>query len=370
MKILHLLYESKGDYFGIGGVGVRAYKIYSQLRDRHDITFLCKSYPNAEDKEIEGIKHLFVGSKSQSFTKTLLAYALEASRFVRRYGSHYDVIVEEFSPAIPTLLFLYRERPLILQIQGYTGKNYFEKYGFLKALTLFSLENYIPRFYKNVISVSEPTVKRYRLREDVSLCIIPNGIDKYLLRHPEGSEDYILYLGRIDIHHKGIDILLRAYDYLCREYDVPLILAGDFRDKRPFYQLIDQLNERTRDNIKVLGWVDGNAKIDLLRNSMFVVMPSRYETQGIVALEAMACAKPLVVSDIAELSYVVECGAGWSFESHDPVSLSNVMRRMLLSEDRRLMGRKGRHWVSSLTWESMALRFERFLLDTMKDYNK
>ncbi len=35
MKILHLLYESKGDYFGIGGVGVRAYEIYKYLPARH-----------------------------------------------------------------------------------------------------------------------------------------------------------------------------------------------------------------------------------------------------------------------------------------------------------------------------------------------
>ncbi len=30
MKILHLLYESKGDLFGIGGVGIRAYQIYKE----------------------------------------------------------------------------------------------------------------------------------------------------------------------------------------------------------------------------------------------------------------------------------------------------------------------------------------------------
>jgi len=55
MRILHLLYESKSDYFGIGGVATRAYEIYRYLRERHDITLLCKRCPGAEDGEINGL---------------------------------------------------------------------------------------------------------------------------------------------------------------------------------------------------------------------------------------------------------------------------------------------------------------------------
>lgn len=117
MKILHLLYESKGDYFGIGGVGIRAYEIYSHLRDRHDITLLCKKYPEAKDKEIEGLKHIFVGTESKSLTTTLLSYAYHAALFVKRHGERFDVIIEEFSPAIPTFLHVFTKKPIILQVQ-------------------------------------------------------------------------------------------------------------------------------------------------------------------------------------------------------------------------------------------------------------
>ena len=139
MKILHLLYESKGDYFGIGGVGIRAYEIYGRLKDRHDITLLCKKYPGAVDGYKEGVKHVFVGTESRGLTKTLLSYAWQALLFARKYGKEFDIIIEEFSPGIPTFLHFFSGRPLVLQIQGYTGIKYFEKYNIFYSFVLYIL---------------------------------------------------------------------------------------------------------------------------------------------------------------------------------------------------------------------------------------
>ena len=86
MRILHILYESEGDSFGIGGVGIRAYEIYRRLKDRNEITLLCKKYPGAKDGVREGLRHVFAGTESSSLTKTLLSYAFEAARYVRRKG--------------------------------------------------------------------------------------------------------------------------------------------------------------------------------------------------------------------------------------------------------------------------------------------
>lgn len=367
MRVLHLLYESKGDYFGLGGVGVRAYEIYSRLKGRMDVTLLCKRYPGAMDSEIEGLRHIFVGSEGRSFTRSLISYSLEAARFVHRWGEQYDIIVEEFSPAIPTLLFFYKKRPLVLQIQGYTGSKYFKKYLFPKAMVLAWFERLFPRMYKAVISVSDTTLKRYSLKKGALVRVIPNGIAGELLTLPIVSGDYILYLGRLDLYNKGIDLLLQAYSKLCKEIDrLPLVIAGDFRDSGPVMRLIDSLPEGVRNNIKMTGWVGGKEKVELLRDAMMVVVPSRHETQGIVALEAMASAKPLIVSNIPELQYVVEAGAGVSFESEDPEDLFMKMKQVLSSNNRQVMGDKGRSWVKSFAWEDIALKYEDFLLKVIK----
>ncbi|MBF0344025.1 MAG: glycosyltransferase family 4 protein [Nitrospirae bacterium] len=379
MKILHLLYESKGDYFGIGGVGIRAYEIYGRLRQRHDITLLCRSYPGAVDGLIEGLRHIFVGAQSKNFLKALLSYAYHASLYVRRHGREYDVIVEEFSPAVPMFLGSYRDRPLVLQVQGHTGKQYFDKYSMFYAAPLYLMEKYRVIAYRNVIFVSEAAKARYRLKNNCNATVISNGISESLLEDaPEccnlstsHQPPYILYLGRIDIHHKGLDVLLGGYEGLCSVFpEIGLIIAGNGRDMGKLTSMLKDLPDTVRNNIQCTGWVDGQRKAALLKDALFVVAPSRYETQNIVVLEALACGKAVVVSGIPELQYAVNCGAGLSFVSENTRALTAAMQQ-LITEGRSKglieeMGVKGRQWVSDYTWDRVASAYEKYLHDSVQ----
>ncbi len=374
MKILHLLYESKGDYFGIGGVGIRSYEIYKHLKEHHDITLLCKKYPGAIDADIEELKHVFVGTESKSLTKTLLSYAFHAASFVRKHGNEFDIIIEEFSPAIPTFLHRSTEKPIVLQIQGYTGRSYFKKYNPVYALFLYLMEYLRPRFYENFIFISGETVKKLlpSLRPPLTtggwvhgkryIAAIPNGISPELLETYPDEGDYILYLGRIDVYGKGLDILLRAYSMFLRSFpSVKLIIAGDGRDMKQFEEELQKLPENERKNIDLSGWISGERKREVLRKAKYVVLPSRHEVQGITALEAMASSKAVIVSDIPELSYVVQRGAGISFESGNSSSLAQSMKTLMQKDERKSMGEMGRSWVAQFTWDKIAKEYENFL---------
>ena len=362
MKILHLLYESKGDYFGIGGVGIRAYEIYKHLSSRHDITLLCKKYPGARDKEIEGLKHVFVGAETGNLTRTLLSYAFSAAQFVREHGNEFDIIIEEFSPAIPTFLHAWTKKPLILQIQGYTGSLYFRKYNPFYALVLCGLEQVRPRFYRHLIFISDQTANKYSLKRTVNHIIISNGVsDEFLLVAP-GEGDYVLYLGRIDIYGKGLDLLIRAYrEFFEVSPHIRLVIAGDGRDMDRFKGLLHGFPDAVRKNIEMIGWVSGNTKKEILQNAIFTVFPSRHEVQPISVLEAMACEKAVLVSDIPEFSFVTEHGAGIAFRSGDPVSLAQSMKDMAFSDMREEMGKRAREFVEDRTWDSIAMVYEQFL---------
>ncbi len=164
-----------------------------------------------------------------------MSYAYHASRFVKRHGDEYDIIVEDFSPAIPTFLHAFTKKPVILQVQGYTGKFYFRKYNPLYALILSVMELLRPRFYDNFIFVNSETIKNFSLREGKRIAVISNGISPELLDIPPREEKYILYLGRIDIYGKGLDILIDAYKRFFASFpEIKLVIAGNGRDRERF----------------------------------------------------------------------------------------------------------------------------------------
>jgi glycosyltransferase involved in cell wall biosynthesis len=363
VKILHLLYESKGDYFGIGGVGTRAYEIYGRLKDRHEITLLCKRYPGSADRDIEGLRHIFVGAESRSLTKTFLSYASSATGYVRQEGEKFDVIIEEFSPAIPTFLNFYRKRPVVLQVQGYTGHLYFRKYNPVYSSALFLLEHLRPLLYSHFIFISEETAGRLSISHSKHKAVIPNGVDAELFAVPLKKGDYILYLGRIDIYSKGLDLLISAYNESYRSCpDLKLVIAGDGRDMEELRSVVMRLPEGVRENIELPGWVSGARKYEVIGQASFVVFPSRHEVQPISILEALACGKAVVVSDVPECSFVIENRAGLSFRSGDPASLAVCIKSLATNEAIEEMGRNGREWVRGFTWDRIAGQYEKFLL--------
>jgi glycosyltransferase involved in cell wall biosynthesis len=366
MKILHLLYESEGDYFGVGGVGIRAYEIYRYLKERHGITLLCKKYPGAEDGERAGLMHRFVGTESRSLTRTLLSYASHAAQFVSKHGNEYDVIIEDFSPAIPTFLHAVTRKPIVLQIQGYTGRLYFRKYNPLYASTLYALESLRPRFYRHFIFMNAETMGRFSLGSGKCSEIIGNGVPHELLNMAPDEGDYILYLGRIDVYGKGLDTLLAAYREVFREFpNMKLVIAGDGRDRETFKAELMALPEEVRKNIELLGWVSGETKSDTIRRALFAVFPSRQEVQSVAVLEAMACGKAVIVSDIPEFGFVRDVRAGMSFRTGDALSLAQSMKDMVTHRERREMGKRGREWVKQFTWDRVARKFEEVLYDIL-----
>lgn len=362
MKILHLLYESQGDYFGIGGVGIRAYEIYKYLKDRHDITLLCKKYPGAADGEKKGLKHVFVGTESRSLTRTLLSYAYQAARFVKRRGDEYDVIIEDFSPAIPTFLHAFTEKPVVLQVQGHTGALYFRKYNPLYASTLYMLELLRPRFYDNFIFMSPETVKKLRLRRERHAQIVSNGFSRELLDAAPEEGEYILYIGRIDIYGKGLDILLKAFrEFHAAFPHIRLVIAGDGRDRDTFHAELMRLPEEVKKSIDLVGWVSGDRKTEVLRRALFCVFPSRHEVQSICACEALACGKAVVVSDIPEFLMIRDVGAGVTFRSGDASSLTQVMKSLASNSEIKEMGKRGRDLIKELSWDRIAMKYENVL---------
>lgn len=369
MKILQLIYESMGSPFGFGGAGTRAYELFKRLSHKHEITFLCMKYPGAEDGFIEGLDHRFIGIESQNLIKSVAAYTLKAAYYLMRHGRQYDVIVENFLPATPFFSALLTKRPVVLQMQGLMGVHAHQKFPAHLSVPMRLVERFYPLLFRNFIFVTELHSKKQH-SNIVRQSIIPNGIDRKLPEISPGEDDYILFLSRIDSYTKGLDLLLQAFGEVSEEFpEIRLVLAG--HEVTKVTDLLTPLPDRLRARVHYVGFVKGEQKIKLLSRARLFVLPSRHEAHPVSLMEAHACGKPVIVSDLPELKYVAREGIGLAFASGNAGDLARKIASAIAdSELRNQMGSRGRKYAANFTWDDLAIQFESFLSSLVFDRKK
>jgi glycogen(starch) synthase len=357
MKILHLIYDHINNPWVAGGGAVRVCEIYKRLSKKHSITVVCGKYPNAEDYKEGNVNFHFAGINKDNYILSTFIYAIKAASFLKSNKNNFDIVIEDFAPYNPILSFLQR-KDAIIQLHQKEGFQHIRKYGPL-GIPFFLIEKLYPRFFRNYITISEISKKKFRLTNNV--VVVANGFDTSLLDMEIMEKDYVLYLGRLHINQKGLDTLLQSLKYI--KYS--LVIAGGGKDRLNVQKMFrEHINSGT---VKMAGFIKGTMKMDLLRNCIFMVMPSRYEGQPLTLIEAAACRKPVIVSDIAELRYAVDAGFGISFKKDDAYDLAEKIGFMLKNElIRKEMGRKAREYAKNFTWDRVAEEFEDFLIKNIK----
>jgi glycosyltransferase involved in cell wall biosynthesis len=190
------------------------------------------------------------------------------------------------------------------------------------------------------VAVSDYLLERLR-RERLHarrLVRIYNGIDHERYRSngaesPRGGSFRIAWAGRM-IPGKGVDDLLRALALLAKEGDVRLVLAGDGPDRAALADLASSLD--LADRVEFAGWLRDMPSF--WRAVDIAVVPSHQvvESFGMVALEAMACARPAIVSRNGGLPEVVQEGeTGELFEPGDVRGLAAAIRTYASDETKR-----------------------------------
>jgi len=151
--------------------------------------------------------------------------------------------------------------------------------------------------------------------KEKKLVKIDNAIPKKKESVTPSSENYFLFMGGDQII-KGFDILLKAYNaYKENGGQKLLYIAGKAKAK-------------VFNHIKMLGPVQGKLKDQLYRNCYATIIPSRYESGPIVALEALSFNKPVVLSKYAGLSYYVKKNRFGYVTELDPNQIAQLMLKM------------------------------------------
>lgn len=143
------------------------------------------------------------------------------------------------------------------------------------------------------------------------------------------NQRVVLFIGRLE-GRKGIDVLLRAAnEFLLAASDTCLILAG--RDVEGWRERAkSMLGENVCDRIHFVGEVEDSTRERLLHSAYCVIFPSRYESFGLVPLEAFVHGVPVIGAQVGAVPEVVEnemCGL--LFEDGNADALADCVARLV-----------------------------------------
>lgn len=174
---------------------------------------------------------------------------------------------------------------------------------------------------------------------------VPAALGK-LLSAPEGGAPFVLFLARLHTM-KGPDLLLEAFAAVAAARpQLQLAYAG------PDYGMLEQLRERVAAHalggrVHFLGLVSGAERRWLLDNAICVCQPSRDEGFSLSILEALACSRPVVISDRCKFPQVAANGAGAVVPLAAP-QLASALDAYASDPARRARdGRRGRELIEA-----------------------
>jgi glycosyltransferase involved in cell wall biosynthesis len=144
----------------------------------------------------------------------------------------------------------------------------------------------------------------------------------------------LLFVGRL-YPEKSIDTLIKAVPHIIKEYPkTHLMIAGAGHLRPKLEKLVHSLN--VNKYVSFLGLVSDEDKLLAYNASDIFVLPSLAELEGMVVLEAMACGKPIIISDaIGSASRFFVDGNGFLFKTQDHLDLAQQVLKLITNPELR-----------------------------------
>lgn len=202
--------------------------------------------------------------------------------------------------------------------------------------------------------------------------VIPIGVDHNFkpFNRKEKLQPYFAFAGRLEVT-KGIYTLLQAFRLLMERHELPpstkLIIAGgdpdtiDLRKKLPACPKLKKAIAGFEQNIDFIGARSQRQLAELFNGATAVIVPSKYESFGMVAAEAQACGSPVIASKVGGLQDVVRNHeTGIHVEKENKEHLAFAMKLIAANREfaRSLGRRAAAHARKEFNWETVAKKMD------------
>lgn len=219
-----------------------------------------------------------------------------------------------------------------------------------------------------IIAVSHAeadTIRSLYATDGQRIAVIPNGVSaEFAASRPGGSSLAerldarplrLVSVGRL-AHQKGVDILVRAVALLVAGgLDVRCtIIGGEYHSEPGLMSMLARLAASlgVADRIDFTGHQPTAAIVRMLASSAVYVQPSRYESQGLAILEAMASGLPVIATRLPAVAEYLGHGInGLLVDPESPEAVADALRYLAAHKDRAAaMGSANRDAASAMDW--------------------
>jgi glycosyltransferase involved in cell wall biosynthesis len=261
------------------------------------------------------------------------------ARFLKKYGIPYVVFPHDpYNPAI------FSKNAHLKWTYWYI----FERRILRQARAIQLLDSRHTEFLRN-LKVNTPTIAA------------PNGFLPNEV-YPEASLTWntkstpkLFFIGRIDTHNKGLDLLIDAFAKVVEITDAQLIIQGT--DKGDKKNLEDRVTKLSLSNKTSFLPADYSTPTPLIiKNYDVFCVPSRFEGFSLAALEAMLAGRVLLVSEVAGIApHVQASGCGVVVAPEVSAIKSGLIKLLECRSDWEKMGLRGRYYaLEHLDWKKIA----------------
>lgn len=203
--------------------------------------------------------------------------------------------------------------------------------------------------------------------------IIPNGIDRNAadtVRNNRDSSEKIIvvYIGRLDMYQKGLDLVIRALAIIKNNTDKVVLhcYGPDYNNTLTRMKALISDND-LGDMVKIHGPVFFEEKLKILNNSDVFIMASRFEGLPMGLIEALSLGLPCIVTKGTNMAdEICEYGAGWSADN-DSESIANAILRMI-SQKEKFIGiqKNALNLAEKYNWDEIAKITHEYYADIVK----
>lgn len=368
-----------------GGMSVYLVNLANHLGESgHRIDIYTRAHKENDEKILlvhKNVRVIHLRQTSKDLYQDVEFFCEKTIRFIRKNNLNYDILHAHYfySGLVGRKLKKILEIPLFSTFHSLAIPK--EVYAGIKDARRIRNEKIIINEADGIIASTE--VERQDLVLLYQACkkkifVVPPGVNHNLFKKRNSklarkkinlpqNKKILLFIGRID-PIKNISVLIRALSILHDDYSqfkhdvLNILIGGDIRSHHFWKQteVIKISRLINENNVSCCVRFIGNKPMYVLpyyySAADLVILPSIYESFGLVILEAMACGKAVVASRVGGLKYLVKDRYnGRLFESGNANQLAKIIWELVNDvNQRKKLGERAYSFSQAFCWEKQA----------------